>query len=959
MVSYQTKEYTDTELLSILHPDVRNWFTTKFETFCPPQRLGLMNIHSRINTLVTAPTGSGKTLTAFLSVLNELVDSAKKGILEDKIYAVYLSPLKALNNDIARNLLSPLKEIEEIAGEKLGIRVGVRTGDTPQSERAKMLRKPPHILITTPESLAIMLSTKKFVEHLKDVQWCIVDEIHSLAENKRGVHMSLSIERLNYHSAGMCRIGLSATVAPIEEIAKFLVGPSRKVSIVDAQFVKEYDLQVVSPVNNLIDTPHFVMQNGVYAMLHKYIQNHQTTLVFTNTRAGTERVVDNLKLRHPKDYVGNIGAHHGSMGKQMRFDIEHRLKHGELKACVSSTSLELGIDIGSIDLVLCMSSPKSVARFLQRVGRAGHSLHETVKGRLMVMDRDDLIECSVLLKNAVEKKIDKIHIPTLCLDVLAQQIAGMALEQIWDERELYDTIRKSYCFADLPWKKYSEILDYLAGRFVDLEQRYIFAKIWREDGKVGKRGRMGRVIYMTNVGTIPDQSFITVKVGEHVIGKLDEGFLEKMRHGDVFVLGGEMYQFKFSRGMTAQVRATPTRPPTVPAWVSEMLPLSFDLANSIGKFRRLLGDRFRLGKSKKEIIQFIHEYTYVDEKAANAIYLYFKEQYDYCQIIPHDKLMLVEQWNDEDNDRIIFHTLYGRRVNDCLSRAIAFIISRKTRRDVEVGINDNGFYLSGAGSVQLGNILRLLKSEKLDLLMSAAIEKSEVYRRRFRHCAERALMILKNYKGRRKSVGRSQVNSMILMSALKRISTNFTLLEEAKREVLEDLMDIESTRKIIEQLENGTIKIEHRKTRLPSPFAFKIAFQGKMDVLKMEDKYDFLRRMHEYVLARIGNPEVAEIPRPEDVPELYDRVWQEQQLKEELETQDEKTKLMEDARIAMQRLKLPRDYLENMYKFINGEKRGYRRDFLEWVTCTFNGAVPTCISDDLAKFVQDNKALLV
>ncbi|MEK6857338.1 MAG: ATP-dependent helicase [Nanoarchaeota archaeon] len=839
------------EVESLLHPLVKKWFFSRFKAFSLPQLYGVLEIHKRNNILISAPTGATKTLTGFLAVLNELVDSAQKKVLKDKVYCIYISPLKALNNDIAKNLIEPLQQIEELA-EPLGIRVGVRTGDTTQYEKSKMLTKPPHILITTPESLAILLSSIKFKDLLKDVEWCIIDEIHALAENKRGVHLSLSMERLQRLSGHMCRVGLSATVAPLDEIAKFLVGVERNCKIIDVQFLKNLDLKVISPVKDLINCPHEAMHNSMYNLMDDLIQAHKTTLVFTNTRAATERVVDHLKEKFPKKYVGNIGAHHGSLSKELRFDIENRLRKGELKCVVTSTSLELGIDIGFIDLVICLGSPKSVARLLQRVGRSGHKLHETTKGRIIVMDRDDLVECSVMLKCAVEKKIDKIHIPSNCLDVLAQQLFGMALEDVFEEKAAYKLVTQSYCYRDLPRKDFNEILSYLAGEFVDLEERHVYAKIWRSEGSFGKKGKMSRIIYMTNIGTIPDESFVTVKVGNQVIGKIDEGFLEKLKSGDVFILGGDTYQFKFSRGMVAQVSASASRPPTVPSWVSEMLPLSFDLASQIGRFRRLMFEQFSSGKKKGEILKFINEFLYVDENAALAIYIYFREQYDYCKKIPNDKMILIEQYVNERETKIIVHCLFGRRITDCLSRAVAFALSRTEHVDVELGINDNGFYVSSSKSLNVKNALALLKSDKLEMIMTNAIEKSEVYKRRFRHCATRSLMILRNYMGHQKRVGRQQVSSMILMSALKRLDVNFSIIREAKREVLQDLMDIENSKKILKEIEDGRIKIEEITTRIPSPFSFNLALQGNMDILKIEEKHEFLQRMHELIMGKIG-----------------------------------------------------------------------------------------------------------
>jgi len=433
MIKFLKEPYTAEHVKKILNPLVDKWFFSRFKAFSLPQLHGVMEIHSRKNILVSAPTGATKTLTGFLSILNELVDSAEKGILENRIYCVYISPLKALNNDIEKNLKEPLKEMEKIAGKELNIRVAVRTGDTTASEKSAMLKNPPHILITTPESLGIILSSSRFVDHMKNADWCILDEVHALAENKRGVHLSLSLERLQRLSPAMARVGLSATISPLKEVAQFLVGyengEPRDCEIVDVQFIKQMDLKVLSPLPNLIDTTYEGTHEALYSLIDKLVQEHKTTLIFTNTRSATERVVSHLKEKFPKNYTENIGAHHGSLSKMHRFELENRLREGKLKVVVSSTSLELGIDIGYIDLVILLGSPKSVARALQRCGRSGHRLHETAKGRIIVLDRDDLVENAVLLKSAIEKDIDKIHIPQNCLDVLAQQIDGIAIAE--------------------------------------------------------------------------------------------------------------------------------------------------------------------------------------------------------------------------------------------------------------------------------------------------------------------------------------------------------------------------------------------------------------------------------------------------------------------------------------------------------------------------------------------------
>ncbi len=857
MVSLINKPNTDKEIFESLNPLVAEWFRKKFGSFSESQKYAILPIKKRENILISSPTGSGKTLASTLAILDELIDSAQKGILQDKVYCVYINPLRALSVDIEVNLKKPLEEMEEIAGRELGVRISVRTGDTSVAEKARMLKKPPHILVLTPESLAIILSSYKFIEHLNSVEWIIVDEVHALAENKRGVHLSLSLERLQELSKGATRIGLSATISPIEEIAKFLVGyengKERNCNIADVRFIKSMDLKVLSPVPDLVDTSHSLMHNKMYKLMDELIQEHKTTLIFTNTRAATERVVHHLKEKFPKNYTENIGAHHGSLSKDLRTNIEQRLREGKLKVVVSSTSLELGIDIGYIDLVILLGSPKSVARSVQRIGRSGHKLHETTKGRIIVLDRDDLIECSVLLKSAVEKKIDKIHIPTNCLDVLAQQIYGIAIADMIHTDDLYAMIKRSYCYKDLPKKDFNEVMDYLSGKFSSLEDRHIYAKIWVDEstGIIGRKGKLARVLYMTNIGTIPDETFVTVKQGERIIGHIDEGFLERLSRGDVFLLGGETYEFKFSRGMVAQVMPTPNRPPNVPSWYSEMLPLSFDLASDIQRFRKLINQKFDHDAEKKEVIKFILEYLYVDENAAEAIYNYCREQYDYISMPHSDKIIIEHYTNERGKTSTVFHTLYGRRVNDVLSRALAFAISRSQHRDVEMGITDNGFYLKTDKKIQVLAAFKLLKSNELRKVLDLALDQSEVLKRRFRHCAARALMILREYKGRKKRVGRQQVSSMILMSAVKRISQDFFILKEARREVLEDLMDINNAVKILESVEEGKIKIVEVNTKIPSPFALSLILEGASDIMKIDDKQEFLRRMHNLVLAKI------------------------------------------------------------------------------------------------------------
>ncbi len=847
------------ELIGILDPLVEEWFFGKFKDFSDSQLNGVMNIHERKNILISASTGSGKTLTSFLSILNYLVGLAKKKELEEKVYCIYSSPLKALNNDIFVNLVRPLEEINELAKKKgielQEIRVGLRTGDTTPYEKAKMLKKPPHIFITTPESLAIALTTKKFIELFFSVEFVIIDEIHSL-DNKRGVYLSISLERLEELSnITPVRIGLSATVAPIDKIANFLVGKGRDCLISEVKANKTTDVKVLTGVKDLINVDSNEMYNSMYGLLDKLIQEHKTTVVFTNTRAGTERVINHLKDMFPENYIENIGAHHSSLSKEYRFEIEEKLRKGELKVVVTSSSLELGIDIGYIDLVVLLGSPKGSARALQRIGRAGHKLHDISKGRFLVLDRDDLVECSILNKECVEKRIDKIHIPRNCLDVLSQQIYGMCIQKIWDIDEMFKMIKKSYCYSELNKEDFMSVISYLAGEYA-LEHRNVYAKIWydKETKQLGKRGKLARVIYMTNIGTIPEESFVTVVIGQgerrgNKVGMVDEPFLEKMKPGDVFVLGGKKYQFLYTKGMKAYVKDGIKRNPTIPSWFSEQMPLSFDSAVEIGKFRKMVNDRFEKKMKKLEIVKFIKEHCYLGDGAARSIYNYFYEQYKFAKL-PHSDRILVEHYKGEKN-YVIFHSLYGRRVNDALSRALGLLMGHKVGRDIEIGINDNGFYFAGE-NLPIEEALNLLSIDNLQEALEEAISKTEVLKRRFRHCAARSLMILRNYKGRSKSVGKQQMNSFFLLSAINKISRDFPILKEARREVLEDLMDIDNAKIVLGWIKDGKVKIDKIHTKLPSPFALNLVMQGYSDLLKIEDKMKFLKRMHKEILREIG-----------------------------------------------------------------------------------------------------------
>jgi ATP-dependent Lhr-like helicase len=847
------RPHSDEEILASMHPLLREWFLSKFKTFTPPQRYAIVESSRGNNILITSPTGSGKTLAAFMASLSMLVDKAEKNELKDEVYVVYVSPLKALNNDIRRNLEEPLSEIYDLA-EKKGIdlqeiRIAVRTGDTDARERQKQMKKPPHILITTPETLAITLCSPKFSKTLRNVRYLIVDEIHAVAENKRGVHLALSMERLQRIQLGkMVRIGLSATIAPIDEVARFLVGRDygveRDCLVADVSYEKKMDIRVISPINDFFNLTAEEISERLYDTIAELVRNSKTTLIFTNTRSATERVVYHLKKRLNEP----IRAHHSSLSKEVRLEVENELKEGKLKCVVSSTSLELGIDIGYIDLVILLGSPKSINRALQRIGRSGHRLHEVSVGRIIVLDPDDLVECTVLAKEAMERRLDRIRIPENCLDVLCQHVVGMAIEKKWKIEEALALVRNAYPYRNLSREDFLSVLRYLSGEFSELERKNVYAKIWfdEHEGVFGRRGKMLRPIYYLNVGTIPDEVAINVITKEgKMVGKVEEDFAERLVVGDIFVLAGKTFRFLKSKGMNVIVEEVEGERPTVPSWFSEQLPLSYDLALRIQKFRREMEERL------ENAVEWLMENYNIDKASANAIYRYFMEQKLFSEI-PTDKKLVIEKYEGEKN-YYFFHTLVGRKANNAISRVFAYRVGIMKDCNVQIVLNDNGFALILPEHKRLSDaeIESLFLMPNFEDHLKKSLDRTEMLRRRFRHVAVRSFMILRNYLGREKSVWKQQLNADAILSFLKRYYPDFPVLRETYREIMEDAMDIKNAMDYLSRV-GKEIELKIVRVPYPSPFAFNLFILGEEDVVLMEDRRKVLRELHEKVMAVIG-----------------------------------------------------------------------------------------------------------
>ncbi len=859
---------SDEEILSILEPEVQAWFTSRFDAFTPPQRYAVKELHDRHNVLISSPTGSGKTLSAFLAAINELVHEAKQGTLEDRVYVVYVSPLKALNNDIEHNLKGPLEgimdELETTLGERPEIRVGVRTGDTTQYERAKMTETPPHIFITTPESLAIVLNAPKFSQHFSQAGWIIVDEVHALAENKRGTHLMLALERLCDRTPNEpTRIGLSATVHPLEEVAGFLVGRGshgrhRPCRVVDVTYEQEIDIDVLCPVDDLLSAPAEEVTEELYGALDELIEDHRTTLIFTNTRAGTERVVHHLQDRFGDRYEDLVGAHHGSMSKEKRLDIEQRLKDGELKAVVTSTSLELGIDIGHIDLVVLLSSPRGVARALQRIGRAGHRLGEVSKGVLIALDRDDLIECTVIAEAARRGALDPLEIPDGGLDVLCQHLVGMSLERVWDVEEAHARVRRAEPYHALAMGDLVACLEYLAGP-EDLEGHNVYGKLWYDPGKraFGRRGSKTRPIYYTNIGTIPDTTQLQVKQGDDVVGTVDEEFVEGLSKGDVFVLGGQAWEYRGASPVKARVSSASSRRPTVPRWFAEQLPMSHELAQRVAEFRYETGWILET-EGRRAALEHLQSAYHLDARAAGIVTSILDQQARFAGIPAPDEALVEEHTDETGATKLVFHAPIGRPGCEGLARAFAHRTGRLKGEDVAWMVNDYGFVLTiPSGRKLTDEEVRGLFMIDLARELHEAIDDAELLRRRFRHVAARALMILRNYLGTNISVGRQNASARKLLRHLQRTRPDSPILTETYREILHDALGYQHAQAFLFRFVSRRSRVRfERGLPGPSPLAFNLVAATSAAAVLGEQRHELLERFQAQVEQRLSPPEI-------------------------------------------------------------------------------------------------------
>jgi ATP-dependent Lhr-like helicase len=855
--------------LSVFRPETRTWFERNFAAPTPAQEKGWPVIASGKSVLIQAPTGSGKTLAAFLSAIDRLTPEPNAGLR-----VLYVSPLKALNYDVERNLRGPL------AGLRSQLSVAVRTGDTPQKERAAMLRRPPDILITTPESLFLML-TSQARELLRSVDTLILDEVHAVAGTKRGAHLALSVERLEALSAQpIQRIGLSATQRPLEEIGRFVSG-GRAIELVDAGVAKELDLEVVVPVEDMRELGSTASLNqreyergagdsyispglevgarsiwpSMYPALVELVKAHRSTIVFVNNR----RLAERLALRLNEAAEEEIArAHHGSLAREQRTVIEEDLKAGRIPCLVATSSLELGIDMGAVDLVIQVESPKSVARGLQRIGRAGHSLGEVSRGRIFPKFRADLLESAVVAQRMREGAIEETQIPRNPLDVLAQQIVAICADEDIEVAELHDLVRRGYPFAELSRAQLENVLDMLAGRypsdeFAELRPRIVWD---RTAGVI--RGRPGsRRLAVTNAGTIPDRGLFGVFIvgdGGGRVGELDEEMVYEARAGQVIVLGASSWRIEEITRDRVLVSPAPGVPGAVPFWKGEGVGRPYELGAAIGKFTR------EVVAQEEPVIPDL------DARAAANLLAYLREQERATGAVPSDRTVVVERFRDEIGDwRICILTPFGARVHAPWAMAVGARLRESLGIEVQSIWSDDGiaFHLPDADTPPATDLL-MLDPDELEDLVLAEVGQTALFGARFRENAARALLIPRRRPGERTPLWQQRLKAQGLLQVARKYSS-FPIVLETYRECLQDVFDLPALKRLLGLVRSREIDLVDVETASASPFASSLLFDYIATYMYEDDTPPAERRAQALSLDRdllrelLGQEELREL----------------------------------------------------------------------------------------------------
>ena len=830
------------------HPAVANWFDRTFDAPTPAQRAAWPAILAQRHVLIAAPTGSGKTLAAFLAVIDELVrDGLGANGLAQETRVVYVSPLKALSNDIQRNLESPLTGIrDELAARGLppvDIRTFVRTGDTPQHERALMRRRPPHIVVTTPESLYILMGSVSGREMLASTRTVIVDEIHAMVASKRGVHLALTLERLEALAGRrLRRIGLSATQKPIEEVARFLVGTrnlaadgSAECTIVDSGHVRARDLQLEIPAAPLEAVMSGEVWTQVYDRLAELVSEHRTTLVFVNTRRQAERLARHLSERLP---AGQVTAHHGSMARESRLDAEARLKRGELRALVATASLELGIDIGEVDLVCQLASPRSIAAFLQRVGRSGHSVGGTPKGRLFPLSRDDLVECTALLLAVRRGELDRLTPPARPLDVLAQQVVAEVAALEWRAEELYALLRRAYPYRELTRAQFDEVVRMLAEGYSTRRGRH--GALIHHDAVNGRlKGRRGaRLTALTSGGTIPDTADyqVILEPQAQFVGTVNEDFAVESLQGDIFQLGNVSYRILRVEQGRIRVEDARGEPPSIPFWLGEAPGRSDELSASVSRLRAEL--EARLEQGIEAATAWLAAQAGIAAPAAVQLVNYLAAARAALGAIPTQQTVVFERFFDEAGGmQLVIHAPFGSRINRAWGLSLRKRFCRSFNFELQAAATEDSIVLSltTAHSFELADVARYLHSNSVRPLLVQALCAAPMFPVRWRWSAAIALALPRFRGGKKVPAPLARMAAEDLLAAVfpdqvacaENLSgeieiPDHPLVRQAIADCLEDAMDTAGLERLLRALESGSIRVIARDLTEPSPLALEV-----------------------------------------------------------------------------------------------------------------------------------------
>src|SRR5579859_752003 len=918
------------------HPLVAEWFVGKFGTPTEPQEQGWPHILAGRTTLISAPTGSGKTLAAFLACIDRLVRKALAGQLQDRTEVLYISPLKALGNDIQKNLEGPLGEILQLAGERgllmPQIRTAVRTGDTLAPERRAMLKCPPHILVTTPESLYILLTAEKSRAILRDVETVIVDEIHAVADDKRGAHLTLSLERLEaLIGRSPVRIGLSATQKPIEQVAHFLAGNGRPDPVVvNVGHKRKLDLAVEIPATLLGPVASNEMWDEIYDRIVQLSEQHRSTLVFVNTRRLVERVAHHIGERIGEE---NVAAHHGSLSRKLRLAAERKLKEGQIRVLVATASLELGIDIGTVDLVIQISSPRSIAVALQRVGRSGHWRGAVPKGRFFVTTRDDLAECAVLVRAIRCGELDRLIFPEASLDVLAQQIvaccaasgsaatnyksgdqSGVIPNDGWDEDELFALVRRAYPYRNLARETFNEVLAMLSEGIASQRGRY-GANLHHDRINRKLRARRGaRLAAITSGGAIPDNALFTVVAEPDggIVGTVDEDFAVESMAGEVMLLGNTSWRIRRIEGKSSRILVENAQgaPPGIPFWRGEAPARTAELSAQLGELRKEISDRlpgvapvegWRNLPIVAEAVTWLRGECGLDLAGAEQLIQYILEGRAVLGDVPTQTTIIAERFFDEGGGmQLIIHAPFGGRINKAWGLSLRKRFCVGFNFELQAAATDNGLNIALAEqhSFPLGDVFHFLQADTVQPILEQAALDSPIFGTRWRWDANRALALLRFQNGKKVPPQIQRMRSDDLLASVfpdaaacfeniegERKIPDHPLVSEVMKDVLTEAMDVEGLKTLLRGMASGAIRVLAVDTPVPSQFSHEILnanLYAYLDDAPLEERraraVEMRRVLPESVLEEVGKLDPGAItqvreeawPDVRDADELHD-----------------------------------------------------------------------------------------